>query len=163
MEEGSRRSAYLADLFGAGHVSAIHGRLLTAWSTAGVLGPVLVNYIREFQIGQGVPPAQAYNITMYVLAAMLVAGLLCNLAVRPVDDRLFTLASSAPGPASVPVVPGFARTSQVLTSPVVSGFSRTSGVATGGWGLVAAAWLLVSAPLAWGVVKTLALAIQMFK
>ena len=44
--------AYLADLFGAGHVSAIHGRLLTAWSTAGVLGPVLVNYIREFQIGQ---------------------------------------------------------------------------------------------------------------
>ena len=46
--------AYLADLFGAGQVSAIHGRLLTAWSTAGVLGPVLVNYIREFQIGRGV-------------------------------------------------------------------------------------------------------------
>ena len=87
--------AYLADLFGAGHVSAIHGRLLTAWSTAGVLGPVLVNYIREFQIAHGVPPAQAYNVTMYVLAAMLVAGLLCNLAVRPVDDRLFTLASTA--------------------------------------------------------------------
>jgi hypothetical protein len=140
--------AYLADLFGAGHVSAIHGRLLTAWSTAGVLGPVLVNYIREFQIGQGVPPAQAYNITMYVLAAMLVAGLFCNLAVRPVADRLFTLKSAAAGPPS---------------TSVVSGFSRTSEVATGGWGLVAAAWLLVSAPLAWGVVKTLVLAIQLFK
>jgi MFS family permease len=156
--------AYLADLFGAGHVSAIHGRLLTAWSTAGVLGPVLVNYIREFQIGHGVPPAQAYNVTMYVLAAMLVAGLLCNLAVRPVDDRFFTLASSAPGPASSSVASGFSRTSTARSG---EGGSRTSQVlepaATGGWWFVAAAWLLVSTPLAWGVVKTLVLAIQMFK
>ena len=53
--------AYLADLFGAGQVSAIHGRLLTAWSAAGVLGPVLVNYIREFQIGRGVRPSDAYT------------------------------------------------------------------------------------------------------
>ncbi len=82
--------AYLADLFGAFHVSAIHGRLLTAWSTAGVLGPVLVNYIREFQIARGVAPAQAYTITMYLLAALLVVGFFCNLAVRPVAAALFT-------------------------------------------------------------------------
>jgi MFS family permease len=79
--------AYLADLFGTQHVGAIHGRLLTAWSTAGILGPVLVNYIREYQIERGVPNAQAYNVTMYVLAGLLVIGLLCNLAVKPVAER----------------------------------------------------------------------------
>ena len=61
--------AYLADIFGTQFVGAIHGRLLTAWSAAGILGPVLVNYIREYQIEQGIPAAQAYNVTMYVLAA----------------------------------------------------------------------------------------------
>jgi MFS family permease len=79
--------AYLADLFGTKYVGAIHGRLLTAWSAAGVLGPVLVNYIREYQLGRGVPAAQAYNVTMYVLAALLVVGFFCNLMIRPVDAR----------------------------------------------------------------------------
>jgi len=79
--------AYLADIFGTQYVGAIHGRLLTAWSTAGVLGPVLVNYIREYQIDRGVPNAQAYNVTMYVLAGLLVIGLISNLMVKPVDPR----------------------------------------------------------------------------
>jgi MFS family permease len=81
--------AYLADIFGTQFVGAIHGRLLTAWSAAGILGPVLVNYIREYQIDRGVPAAQAYNVTMYVLAGLLVAGFFCNLAVRPVAERWF--------------------------------------------------------------------------
>jgi MFS family permease len=81
--------AYLADIFGTQYVGAIHGRLLTAWSTAGVLGPVLVNYIREYQIARGVPNAQAYNVTMYVLAGLLVIGLICNLLVKPVDRRYY--------------------------------------------------------------------------
>jgi MFS family permease len=81
--------AYLADIFGTQFVGAIHGRLLTAWSAAGILGPVLVNYIREYQIDRGVPPAQAYNVTMYVLAGLLVGGFFCNLAVRPVAERFF--------------------------------------------------------------------------
>jgi MFS family permease len=81
--------AYLADLFGTQFVGAIHGRLLTAWSAAGILGPVLVNYIREYQIQSGIPAAQAYNVTMYVLAGLLVAGFFCNLAVRPVADRFY--------------------------------------------------------------------------
>ncbi len=81
--------AYLADMFGVVHVGAIHGRLLTAWSTAGVLGPVLVNYLREYQIGHGVPAAQAYNTTMYILAGLLVAGFVANLMVRPVAERYF--------------------------------------------------------------------------
>jgi MFS family permease len=135
--------AYLADLFGGGHVSAIHGRLLTAWSTAGVLGPVLVNYIREFQLNHGVPPAQAYNVTMYVLAGLLVVGLLCNLAVRPVDEGLFTLAASA--------VPPAAPSMMTAVEP-----RRRAGLA-------AIAWAAVCLPLAWGVVKTLMLAVQMFR
>ena len=81
--------AYLSDLFGTQYVGAIHGRLLTAWSAAGVAGPVLVNYIREYQIEQGVPAAQAYNVTMYLMAGLLVVGFFANLAVRPVPERFF--------------------------------------------------------------------------
>jgi MFS family permease len=81
--------AYLADMFGTQFVGAIHGRILTAWSTAGILGPVLVNYIREYQISRGVPNAQAYNTTMYILAGLLVAGFVFNLMVRPVSEEHF--------------------------------------------------------------------------
>ena len=79
--------AYLADLFGTQMVGAIHGRLLTAWSTAGILGPVVVNYMREYQLGLGIPREQVYNQTMYILVGMLVIGLICNLLVRPVADK----------------------------------------------------------------------------
>jgi MFS family permease len=81
--------AYLSDIFGTQFVGAIHGRILTAWSAAGILGPVLIGYIREYQIGRGIPAGQAYNITMYILAGLLVAGFFCNLAVRPVADRWY--------------------------------------------------------------------------
>jgi MFS family permease len=81
--------AYLSDLFGTHYVGAIHGRLLTAWSAAGVAGPVLVNYIREYQVDRGVPVAQAYNVTMYLMAGLLVLGFFANLAVRPVPDRYY--------------------------------------------------------------------------
>ena len=79
--------AYLADIFGPKYVSAVHGRLLTAWSVAGVLGPVLVNYVRQFQIEQGVPKYQAYNVTMYIMAALLVVAFFANLAVTPVSEE----------------------------------------------------------------------------
>jgi len=79
--------AYLADIFGTRYVGGIHGRLLTAWSTAGVAGPVLVNYIREFQIAQGVPKSDAYNVTMYIMAGVLVIGFICNMLIRPVHAK----------------------------------------------------------------------------
>ena len=79
--------AYLADMFGTQFVGAIHGRLLTAWSTAGIIGPVVVNYIREFQLAAGVPRDQLYNTTMYILCAMLIAGLICNYLIKPVDPK----------------------------------------------------------------------------
>jgi MFS family permease len=134
--------AYLADLFGVGHVSAIHGRLLTAWSTAGLLGPQLVSYVREFQISRGVAAANAYTFTMYTLVAFLAVGLICNLAVRPVAKSLFTLEP----PAKID------RARSVVAS-----------APTGEWGLVAVAWLFAGVPIGWGVFKTLALASQMFR
>ena len=79
--------AYLTDVFGTYHVGGIHGRLLTAWSLAGVLGPVLVNYLREYQIQQGVPKADAYSLTMYIMSGLLAIGFLCNWFVRPVSER----------------------------------------------------------------------------
>ena len=75
--------AYLRDLFGTMQVGAIHGRLLTAWSAAGVAGPVLVNYIREYQIAHGVAKADAYTVTMYIMAGLLIVGLRLQSAGSP--------------------------------------------------------------------------------
>ena len=79
--------AYLRDLFGTHHVSAIHGRLLTAWSVAGVLGPVLVNYTREFQIAHGVAKANAYATVLQIMAGLLCIGWIANLMVHAVDEK----------------------------------------------------------------------------
>ena len=135
--------AYLSDIFGTRFVGAIHGRLLTAWSTAGVLGPVLVNYIREYQIDRGVPKAQAYNVTMGVMAVLLAVGFGCNLAVRPVPSRCY-LPPEPDGPAH-PAAPGDGAGSNRSATPALIG-----------------AWLLVALPLAWGVWNTLVKAAQLF-
>jgi MFS family permease len=87
--------AYLRDIFGTMHVGAIHGRLLTAWSVAGVLGPVLVNYIREYQVNHGVAKADAYSVTMYLMAGLLVIGLIANFLMRAVDSRYHHNAATA--------------------------------------------------------------------
>jgi MFS family permease len=79
--------AYLKDIFGTRYVGAIHGLLLTAWSAAGIFGPVIVNYMRQYQIDHNVPKAQAYNLTMYVMAALLVIGFFCNLFITAVRER----------------------------------------------------------------------------
>jgi MFS family permease len=79
--------AYLKDLFGVMQVGAIHGRLLTAWSAAGVAGPALVNYIRDYQVAHGVAGGRQYDLTMYLMACLLAIGFVCNLLVRPVDPR----------------------------------------------------------------------------
>jgi MFS family permease len=79
--------AYLKDMFGTRYVGAIHGWLITAWSAAGVIGPVLVNYIRQYNLDRGVPKADAYSNTMYVLAGLLVIGLIANALVKAVDKK----------------------------------------------------------------------------
>ena len=87
--------AYIRDMFGTMHVGAIHGRVLTAWSVAGVLGPVLVNYIRQYQIDNGLPKAQAYSMTMYIMSGLLLLGFACNLAMREVNSRYHYREASA--------------------------------------------------------------------
>jgi MFS family permease len=79
--------AYLKDMFGTRYVGAIHGLLLTAWSAAGIFGPALVNYIREYNVTHGVPKALAYNVTMYIMAGLLVIGFFCNLFVKAVHQK----------------------------------------------------------------------------
>lgn len=79
--------AYLRDLFGTYHVSAIHGRLLTAWSVAGVLGPMLVNNMREYEIAHGADKASAYQTVLEIMAGLLIIGFIANLLVRPVPGK----------------------------------------------------------------------------
>jgi len=95
--------AYLKDMFGTRYVGAIHGMLLTAWSAAGIFGPVLVNYIREYQITHGVPKAQAYNTTMEIMAGLLVIGFICNALVKAVHHRFHMPAEHEAGNAQVAV------------------------------------------------------------
>jgi MFS family permease len=86
--------AYLADMFGTAFVGGIHGRLLTAWAAAGIAGPVLVNYIRAYEVANGVPKAAAYTTTLHIMAGLLVLGFICNLLVRRVDARHHMSASA---------------------------------------------------------------------
>jgi MFS family permease len=79
--------AYLRDLFGTVQVGAIHGRVITAWSMAAILGPQLVTYLSSYQKAHGVPKSEAYNTTVYIMAGILLVGLACNLLVRPVDPK----------------------------------------------------------------------------
>ncbi len=138
--------AYLADLFGTQMVGAIHGRLLTAWASAGVLGPVVVNYMREYQLSLGIPREQVYNQTMYILVGMLVVGLICNLLVRPLDDKWFMTDQELAEEKCL----AHERAVASVVSRVGSGDDDTISPA-----IVFAAWLAVGLPLAWGVYRTL--------
>ncbi|MFM7248874.1 MAG: OFA family MFS transporter [Planctomycetaceae bacterium] len=130
--------AYLADLFGTGSIGAIHGRLLTAWSVAGILGPVLVNYLNQWQRAAGVPAARAYDRTMLVLAGVLAVGFVANAAIR------------VPRTTAAPALTGAGAGTGVAGGARGEGASRASS-----WWLAAAFWLLVTLPLAWGVWETL--------
>jgi len=95
--------AYLRDMFGTRYVGAVHGMLITAWSMAGIFGPVLVNYIRQYNIDHGVPKAQAYNITMYIMAGLFIIGFIANAMIKAVDKRYHMTADSNPDGARVGV------------------------------------------------------------
>ena len=142
--------AYLADLFGTQFVGAIHGRLLTAWATAGILGPVLVNYIREYQLAQGVAKAQAYDSTMLILAALLVFGLICNLLVKPVNAR-FHMSDAE-----------IAAAQQAAHETQPASLTHSGVVAAQSNLTIALAWLAVGLPLLWGVWITLQKATLLF-
>ena len=85
--------AYLRDLFGSHQVGAIHGRLITAWSVAAILGPQLMDRLSVAN-KKTMPPEQAYNSIFQLMVGLLVVGLISNLLVRPVDDK-YHLAENA--------------------------------------------------------------------
>ena len=139
--------AYLADIFGTRFVGAIHGRLLTAWSTAGVVGPLVIGYIRDAQIAAGVERAQVYDRTLYILAGFLVVGLICNALVSPVAPKWLMKGDSA---------------AQATGRPA-EGQSFGIGL-NGGFGVGSAlAWLAVALPIAWGAYQTLQSAVRIFQ
>jgi MFS family permease len=143
--------AYLADMFGTQFVGAIHGRLLTAWSTAGIIGPVVVNYLREFQLAAGVPRDKLYDSTMYVLCAMLAAGLICNFLIKPVNSKWYMSEAEV-------------KRLQAASAKSEAAIQHGSfGIGKGGIDLSAALfWLFVGVPLGWGVYKTLESAAKIF-
>ncbi|MEV7678370.1 OFA family MFS transporter [Streptomyces sp. NPDC088341] len=79
--------AYLKDLFGTYQVGAIHGRLLTAWSTAGVLGPLIVNRVADSQEAAGKSGSSLYGLSFTIMIGLLVVGFVANELVRPVHPR----------------------------------------------------------------------------
>ena len=141
--------AYLADIFGTKMVGAIHGRLLTAWSVAGVLGPVIVNYIREYQLDHGVARASAYSITMYILAALLAVGFVCNWLVRPVPEKLHMKEDVAPAPVA-----------SRAAGPMGAAVADESAINPA---IVVLAWAAVWIPIGWGVWVTLTKAVVLFR
>ncbi len=146
--------AYLADMFGTQFVGAIHGRLLTAWSTAGILGPVVVNYLHDIRLEQGIPADQIYAPIFYVLAGMLVVGLLANLLVRPVDDHHFMSDEE------------LAREKQLAKERSLAaekGSDHEASDQPSPSSMVLFAWLAVGIPLAYGIWVTLQKSAVLFK
>ncbi len=137
--------AYLADIFGVKYVGAIHGRLLTAWSTAGVVGPVVVGYIRDAQIAAGIDRALVYDRTMYILAGFLAVGFICNALIQPVKAKWLL------------------KEDKASEKPSQAGLGHAPGVVHGGQKVAAViAWSLVSLPILWGVSKALESAVKIF-
>jgi len=137
--------AYLADLFGTQMVGAIHGRLLTAWATAGIIGPVVMNYMREYQISLGIPVDKVYNQTMYILVGFLVIGFIANMMIRPLADKWFMTPDELA--AEKRLAHEKASASEVIGDGVTGGTTPMP--------VVVLAWLFVGVPLIWGVYRTL--------
>jgi hypothetical protein len=131
-------------------VGAIHGRLLTAWSAAGIFGPVIVNYLREYQLAHHVPREQVNSVTMYILAGLLAIGFLCNLAVRPVAEKYYMT------PAQLAALDAAGKRPGVTPVTVSGHVERTPG-----WHVLVV-WIAVGVPIAWGVWVTLQKAVILF-
>jgi MFS family permease len=134
--------AYLADMFGTQFVGAIHGRLLTAWSTAGILGPVIVNYMHDTRLEAGVPYDQIYAPIMLVLAAMMVIGFVANMLIKPVDEKYFMSDEELQAVRSQ----GHEKATTAATTAVAT--EKNSAV-------VALAWAAVGIPIIYGIWSTI--------
>jgi MFS family permease len=141
--------AYLADTFGTKFVGAIHGRLLTAWSTAGVLGPSIVSMMRDARIEAGIPRDQIYQPIYWTLAGLLVLAFILNLLVRPVHARFHMVQDESALEIKADAIAGPAE-DVPMSSVGLSPFAVF-------------AWAAVCLPIAWGVYQTLAKAAVLLK
>src|SRR5262249_39557188 len=129
---------------------------LTAWATAGILGPVVVNYLREHELKRGVPTGAVYDNIMYILATMLVLGFICNLLVRPVAERYFM--SSDELEAERRHARDLASVQAVQTAVLpLRRVAKTHKL------ILPAAWAAVGIPLLWGASITLQKAWVLFR
>ena len=141
--------AYLADVFGTRYVGAIHGRLLTAWSAAGVVGPLVIGYIRDAQIAAGIERSQVYDRTLYILAGFLAVGFICNALIRPVNEKWLIKDKPPLNGAGGPVAASPASASAVADVR----FTAATAIP----------WVLVGLPILWGVWKALESVVKMFQ
>ncbi len=144
--------AYLADIFGTKFVGAIHGRLLTAWSLAGVAGSEVIVRVRDAEIAAGVPKTHVYNAVMYIMVGVLALGFVCNLLVRPVHERWLMRRAGTAGALNDA---GLAAARGQAPSVAAPGISSL-GIGRGGIsGAALIPWLIVAVPVAWGLYKAL--------
>jgi len=144
--------AYLSDMFGTLFVGAIHGRLLTAWSTAGIVGPVIVNYLHDNYKAAGTPASQIYTNIFYVLLALLAIGLVANLLIRPVDNK-------------------WLMSKEAVNQVLVERHANANAGAKGSFGIgrgdlftvpSLVAWAFVGVPILWGAWQTLSKTLTLF-
>ena len=144
--------AYLADLFGTQFVGAIHGRLLTAWSTAGLLSPLLINIIRDMQLNAGVAKAQAYSVTLYIMACFLVIEFFFAILIRPVSSKYYMTEEEVKAVKAALED----KVAKAQASGVVPPAKPTSA------GTLIICWLIVGIPLVWGVYQVALQTAKMF-
>jgi MFS family permease len=138
--------AYLRDLFGTYQVGAIHGRLLTAWSAAGVAGPLIINGFLDAQGTPGELTSAAYRPALFTMVGLLVVGFIANLLVRPVAERWHEHQDTV---------------DKAKDTSNGGGQTRAAGSDVPSW-LLPVAWTIVSVPLAYGVYKVLVTASVLF-
>jgi MFS family permease len=136
--------AYLADMFGTQFVGAIHGRLLTAWSTAGIVGPFIVNFLHDTRINEKVPIDHVYDLIFYVLTGLLIVGFIANMLITPVASKWFM------SDEEVKALQAKARAADATQTHGHFGIGLGALDAKAGL-----AWACVGIPLAYGVYMTL--------
>jgi MFS family permease len=141
--------AYLADIFGSQMVGAIHGRLITAWSVAGVAGPALIAGLRQFEVTHGVAHNRVYDVTLYIMAALLLGGLICNFFVKPVQQKYHMTDEE------------LARERALVREDTVSASAETAARGNFGLGGVLA-WLAVGVPFLIGLSIAITKAVVLF-
>jgi len=144
--------AYIKDLFGGYQVSAIHGRVLTAWSAAGIAGPLITNTLIDRREAAGLEGPALYAVSLRVMATLLIIGFVANLLIRPVAAKWHE--DVAPIPGAVPDGHGgWVAPNAADAAAVGVGLPRAVPIIL---------WILVGGGLAYGIFETVLKALHLF-